>query len=160
MMSRWPLSWFVMGRPAERVSGTGTTRCGRSTREVADRPGPWQRRSPDTHTRWSSPARMCAAARPVDPLCAAGGLRPEISEALAPHAGGKALALVEQLIQAGPRTVVLCPHREVLADLLPGLSCQFDVTLGHRLPGAKGSMWILQVHNQKITSVSYQTAKK
>lgn len=103
----------------------------------------------------SSPYLRCRET--VEPLAAALGLRLELSEVLAPDGGDKAVIFVEHLIEAGPATatVVLSTHREVLVVLLPALAK--GVELGHRLPGAKGSCWVMQFSKKRLTSVRYHT---
>ena len=103
----------------------------------------------------SSPYVRCL--QTLEPLAADRGFDTELTEALAPDAGRKAIALVEQLVRSGVPMVVACTHREVLVEVLPELSRKFDVKLGHRLPGAKGSQWVLEFSpKKKLTSVRYQ----
>jgi len=90
----------------------------------------------------SSPYVRCL--QTVEPLSAASAVPVELSEALVPDAGDKALTLLKQLTEDASPTVVLSTHREVLAHLLMAVSSEFEITLGHRLPGAKGSLWVLE----------------
>jgi 8-oxo-dGTP diphosphatase len=107
----------------------------------------------------SSPYVRCQ--QTLEPLSADRGLETELTDALAPDGARKAMGVVEQLIRSGAPVVVACTHREVLVELLPALSKKYDVKLGHRLPGAKGSHWVLEFSaKNKLTSVKYQAPSR
>ncbi len=103
----------------------------------------------------SSPSLRCI--QTVAPLGSGRHLHLELTEALAPDGGHTALPFVDHLIrgQHGSAAVVLCTHREVLVEVLPALASRFGVTLGHRLPGAKGGCWTLLFRKQNLVSVKY-----
>jgi 8-oxo-dGTP diphosphatase len=106
----------------------------------------------------SSPYVRCV--QTVEPLALHQGIRLETTDVLAPDAGAQAITFVDELMGAAPRAVVICTHREVLTELLPGLARRFDVRLGHRLPGAKGSQWILDFSAKRnLTSVKYRAPR-
>ncbi len=104
----------------------------------------------------SSPSLRCR--QTVEPLAAACELPVDQTDALAPDAGLAATCLIHQIVrsEASSSTVVLCTHREVLVDLLPALATEFGVNLSHRLPGAKGSYWLLLFRNEKLIKVTYR----
>ena len=104
----------------------------------------------------SSPSARCR--QTVQPLANACSLDVELSEALAPDAGGSALGLIDGLTGAAssPSTIVLCTHREVLVVVMPALFDEFDIKRGHRLPGGKGGTWVLDYHGSKLVAVKYQ----
>ena len=52
--------------------------------------------------------------------------------------------------------VVVCTHREVLLDVLPYLEETFQVKLGHRPPGAKGGVWLLEFRKKRLVRVTYR----
>lgn len=103
----------------------------------------------------SSPSLRCIET--MTPLATARGLRIEKSAALGPDAGDGAVRLVRRLVAEAPAssTVVICTHREVIVRILPTLASQFGVRLGHRLPGAKGSSWILTVRDGHRNELKY-----
>ncbi len=76
---------------------------------------------------------------------------------LGPDAGARALDLVHKLLTNRPSTstVVVCTHREVLVEVLPGLATEFGVALGHRPPGAKGSYWVLRFREGRLANAKY-----
>jgi len=94
----------------------------------------------------------------VGPLADGFGLDVELSEALAPDAGASAVELMRLLAKSEPSSaaVVLCTHREVIAEALPPLSKQFSIKLGHRLPGAKGGLWVLDFRKADLVTVKYR----
>jgi 8-oxo-dGTP diphosphatase len=108
----------------------------------------------------SSPALRCR--QTVEPLATARGLDVELSEALAPVSGTAALELVHTMTTSGGSspTVVLCTHREVIAELLPALAAEFGVKLGHRMPGAKGGLWVLDFRKGRFTAAAYTAPKR
>ena len=108
----------------------------------------------------SSPSLRCR--QTVGPLAAACGLEVEVSPALARDAGVLATDLVVALVPETDKadTVVLCTHREVLVELLPGLAKQHKIKLDHRPPGAKGGRWLLLVRGEKLTSAKYTPPPK
>jgi phosphohistidine phosphatase SixA len=101
----------------------------------------------------SSPYIRCL--QTVEPLAAPKHLVVEPSPALAADGGPAALALVHEIAGSEAPRAVLCTHREVLVQVLPELSAQFGVRLGHRLPGAKASTWLLDFRQAKLTAVRY-----
>jgi len=106
----------------------------------------------------SSPYARCV--QTVEPLAAKLGLQVEHSPHLGPDAGPAALDFIHGPT-AGPATaIVLCTHREVLELVLPALSAQFGVPLGHRRPGAKGSTWLLEFRRERLVAVHYQPSPK
>lgn len=108
----------------------------------------------------SRPAVRCQET--VEPFAQASGLKVELSRALEPAAGPEAMTLLGDLLKAGPpkAAVVLCTHREVIADVLPRLSRESGARLEHRLPGAKGSMWVLDFRKKKLSAVAYHPPEK
>jgi 8-oxo-dGTP diphosphatase len=104
----------------------------------------------------SSPTARCR--QTVEPLAILIGQEVELSDSLAPDADRKALLLIGDLVRSEPTaaSVVLCTHREVLVEIMPLLSREFGVKIGHRLPGAKGGTWTLQFRQPKLVSVKYR----
>jgi len=106
----------------------------------------------------SSPYLRCQ--QTVEQLSAAWVCLLELSEQLAPDAGDEAVTYVHDLIAPGALTVVLSTHREVLDTVLPALSTEFGVALGHRLPGAKGCWWVMEIAKSRLVSIRYHAPKK
>ena len=106
----------------------------------------------------SSPYLRCC--QTVEPLAVARGVPIELSDALAPDAADSALELIRYLIRSGSPTVIVSTHREVLTAVLPALSREYDRKLRHRMPGAKGSLWTLQLSKKALTSVKYQAPRR
>jgi 8-oxo-dGTP diphosphatase len=106
----------------------------------------------------SSPSLRCR--QTVEPLATTLRLPVEHAKGLATDAGSTAVGVIHQLVRSGltSSTVVLCTHREVLAEALPALAREFGLTLPHRPPGAKGSWWILSFRNQKLRNIKYWRA--
>lgn len=106
----------------------------------------------------SSPALRCT--QTLEPLARHCGLELQVSAALARGAGIAAADLVRAVASAASdrSTVVLCTHREVIIDALPSLAADAGVPLGHRLPGAKGGTWLLEVRRGRLRHVRYQPA--
>lgn len=104
----------------------------------------------------SSPALRCR--QTVDVLAADTGLPVVLSPALARDRGKEALDLFAELTASGSAkmTVVLCSHREVMVEALPVLARQSGRKLGHRLPGAKGGLWVLDFNGTKLRRVAYR----
>jgi 8-oxo-dGTP diphosphatase len=104
----------------------------------------------------SSPSVRCR--QTVQPLATTWALDVELSNALAPDAGGSALCLIRDLTgaESNRSTVVLCTHREVIVAVMPALFDEFGIKPGHRLPGAKGGTWVLEFHRSKLATVKYQ----
>jgi hypothetical protein len=94
----------------------------------------------------------------VGPLANGFELDLELSEALSPDAGPNAVELMRVLAksESPSAAVVLCTHREVIAEALPPLSRQFSIKLGHRLPGAKGGLWVLDFRKANLVTVKYR----
>ena len=103
----------------------------------------------------SSPSLRCMET--ISPLASACGSRVEKSDHLRPDGGDGAVRLVTRLLAEGPTsgTIVICTHREVIVRILPILASQFGVRLGHRLPGGKGSGWILTFRDSRLREVRY-----
>lgn len=103
----------------------------------------------------SSPSLRCMDT--ILPLASARGLRVERSDALGPDAGDEAVRLLRRLLtdSSSSATVVVCTHREVIVRILPALASQYGVRLGHRLPGAKGSGWILTFRGERLREIRY-----
>jgi phosphohistidine phosphatase SixA len=104
----------------------------------------------------SSPALRCV--QTVEPYADKVGLAVELSDRLSTAAGPAALALCRELLSSEPAdsTSVLCTHREVLVELLPQLSRDFDRKLTHWPPGAKGGAWILRFRAVRLAKVDYR----
>jgi 8-oxo-dGTP diphosphatase len=107
----------------------------------------------------SSPAIRCQDT--IEPLAEARGLKVELCDALARDAGARALDLIDHLVQTSPAdpVVVVCSHREVIVEVLPGLTRESGVEVPHRLPGAKGSTWVLHFQGSGLVTVGYRPAK-
>jgi phosphohistidine phosphatase SixA len=103
----------------------------------------------------SSPALRCV--QTVQPYAHHHDVAVELSDQLSTAAGWAAVELCHQLVssQTDDSTVVLCTHREVLVELLPQLSKEFDRKITHRPPGAKGGAWILRFHAGRLARVDY-----
>ena len=106
----------------------------------------------------ASPAVRCR--QTIEPLAERCRLPVELSSSLAPEAGGAAATFVYELVATEPASscVVLCTHREVLVRLLPRLADSSGVKLGHRLPGAKGGVWMLNFRKKRLVKVGYRPA--
>ncbi|HWE55423.1 MAG TPA: phosphoglycerate mutase family protein [Acidimicrobiales bacterium] len=103
----------------------------------------------------SSPAARCRQS--VEPMGRELGLTPTLSPSLATDAGLSAVQLIHDLAGgSGPSTVVLCTHREVLTVVLPHLASDSGRKLGHRLPGAKGGVWVLDYRGGRLRSIEYR----
>jgi phosphohistidine phosphatase SixA len=107
----------------------------------------------------SSPSLRCL--QTVQPLGRRSGLDVEVLSWLGTDAGEDAREGILGLSRNEPSSarVVLCTHREVLVDVLPYLAETFGVKLGHRLPGAKGGMWILEIRKKKLARVAYRATQ-
>lgn len=103
----------------------------------------------------SSPSLRCR--QTVEPLAARTATKAKTSERLRLDAGSRAVKLIHQLLatRPGESTIVLCTHREVLVDALPALAAEFELQLGHRPPGAKGSYWTLRSRGDRLVSSKY-----
>ena len=103
----------------------------------------------------SSPALRCV--QTVQPLADKASVTLQLSDQLSTSAGPAAAELCQRLVSSEPAdsTVVLCTHREVLVQLLPMLSKQFNSKLDHRPPGAKGGAWILSFQTTKRAKIKY-----
>jgi hypothetical protein len=66
--------------------------------------------------------------------------------------------LIRELVRSSLDTdvFVACTHREVIVRVLPLLLKEFDVKPGHRLPGGKGSTWMLEFRRSKLVGVEYR----
>jgi 8-oxo-dGTP diphosphatase len=104
----------------------------------------------------SSPALRCR--QTVEPFACRHGVEVEMTDALATTAGPEAFALCEKLVATAEpdATYVLCTHREILVDLLPGLAKEYGRKLGHRPPGAKGGAWALAFRAGRLAKVDYR----
>lgn len=105
----------------------------------------------------SSPALRCL--QTVQPLGRRRGLDVEVLSWLSTDAGAVAGEEIVALARSESSSafVVLSTHREVIVDVLPYLEKSFDVKLGHRLPGAKGGIWLLEFRKKSLARVSYRT---
>jgi phosphohistidine phosphatase SixA len=107
----------------------------------------------------SSPSLRCR--QTVEPLAAARQLDVELSTALAPESGDAALELVRSLASGrSSGAVVLCTHREVIVEVLPKLAAESGVKLGHRVPGAKGALWVLDAQKGRFSVEAYIAPKR
>lgn len=103
----------------------------------------------------SSPTLRCVET--MTPLASSRHLPIERVKALGTDGGPRADHLLRRLLfdEADSSTIVVCTHREVIEEVLPGLASQFGVRLGHRLPGAKGCCWTLVARDGRLTEVRY-----
>ena len=103
----------------------------------------------------SSPSLRCKET--VEPLASALGLRLERSDLLGTDQTKTAIDLVRRLAAGAPpsSTIVICTHREVIVEVLPALALQFGLLLPHRLPGAKGSCWMLAFRDSRLRQIRY-----
>ncbi|HZU81219.1 MAG TPA: phosphoglycerate mutase family protein [Acidimicrobiales bacterium] len=103
----------------------------------------------------SSPTLRCR--QTVEPLAARTGTRIEESRQLGVDAGDRAFALLHRLVTTSRQstTVVLCTHREVLVEAVLALAEEFEVTLHHRPPGAKGAYWTFRFRGDGLASHKY-----
>jgi len=104
----------------------------------------------------SSPSLRCL--QTVQPLGRKRGRDVEVLSWLAPDAGPMAREGIVGLARTEPSSafVVVCTHREVLLDVLPYLEETFQVKLGHRPPGAKGGVWLLEFRKRRLVRVTYR----
>jgi len=103
----------------------------------------------------SSPSVRCIET--VAPLVSARGLRVEQNRLLGTDGGQAAVEWLRRLVEEPPSssTIAVCTHREVIVKVLPAFASQFGISLGHRLPGAKGSCWILQFREGRLVEIKY-----
>jgi 8-oxo-dGTP diphosphatase len=102
----------------------------------------------------SSPYVRCL--QTVEPLATKRGVSVDEEEDLVPNAGLKAVALVRRVSQPGSRNrLVLCTHGEVIGDVLAALANEDHLRLGHRSPGLKGCVWVIEFRKGKAVTARY-----
>lgn len=107
----------------------------------------------------TSPAVRCR--QTVEPVSRRCGRDVEVSASLARDAGAVAAELIRDLVSvaSGHQIIVLCTHREVIAEAFPMLVEPGGVKLGHRLPGAKGGVWLLEFRAKRLKQVHYRAPR-
>lgn len=135
------------GRDADRPLTAGGIEQARAVAAALGRYGPAQ--------IVSSPSLRCIET--VAPLASARGLKVERRKALGTDGGDAALRVVRNVVRGAQpsSTIVLCTHREVIVEVIPGLASHFGVSLGHRPPGAKGSCWTLVFRGERLVEIKY-----
>ncbi len=113
----------------------------------------------DTTRLITSPAVRCR--QTVEPIGLRCGRDLEVSPSLARDVGTVGATLIRDLVRSasGHATIVVCTHREVIVEALPLLAKEDGVDLGHRLPGAKGGLWLLDCYHGRLNQVSYRAPR-
>jgi hypothetical protein len=93
----------------------------------------------------------------MQPLAQRLNIAIELNPDLGRHAGVASLELVGKLLNTDDPSpvIVLCTHRETIVDMLPALAKERHVSLGHRLPGAKGACWMITFQAGQPVRVKY-----
>lgn len=107
----------------------------------------------------SSPALRCR--QTMEPLSHHWDCDLEVSSSLACDAGRAAIAQIRDLVAAtsGHINIVLCTHREVIVETLPLLAKDVGVKVRHRVPGAKGGVWLLDYQAERLESIQYRAPR-
>lgn len=107
----------------------------------------------------ASPAVRCH--QTLEPLAHHWGRDLEVDASLARDSGTAAADLIGDLLSAtaGESTIVLCTHREVITKALPLLAKNGGIELDHRLPGAKGGVWLLRYRAGQLDQVRYRAPR-
>ncbi len=108
----------------------------------------------------TSPALRCR--QTLEPVGLRCGHDLEVHRSLARSAGSLAAGLIRDLVAAasGDQTIVVCTHREVIVEALPLLAEESGtISLGHRLPGAKGGVWFLDYDAGRLQHVQYRAPR-
>jgi 8-oxo-dGTP diphosphatase len=101
----------------------------------------------------SSPYVRCV--QTVEPLARARGVPVETTKELEEGAGAEsAIRLIKQ--QSG-KQIVLCTHGDLVEELLEGLIAQ-GILPRARANAEKGSTWVLEEHDGRITAAKYRAA--
>lgn len=101
----------------------------------------------------SSPYLRCL--QTVEPLARRLGLVVKESALLVPDAGRRAAAFVRGLARLGGGPVVVCTHGETIEALQRLVVAPTALPFGPGSPHEKGSTWVLQVQDGRVTGAEY-----
>jgi 8-oxo-(d)GTP phosphatase len=102
---------------------------------------------------FSSPYLRCRQS--VEPTAEKLGLPVTNAAALVPAAGHEAIAYVKRLGRSRERSMIVCTHGEVIAEVLAGLAIEAGKKLRPKPPGQKGGLWVMDLDGNRLVRARY-----